>query len=127
MYRQFDGYPSGHGIDLSSYLKDRMLVNGLRIDDDRSVANGMGCLAASIIAHFKDEPGGIYLYPPAARNAWEEYIYTVYTVGGDDMNMCGEIMLKVQEVTGYKRRRLKTLYHGKAENVFKQIKEKQNV
>ena len=29
MYRQFDGYMSGHGAELAEFLHDRKLVNGL--------------------------------------------------------------------------------------------------
>ena len=53
MYRQMDGYPSGHGADLAEFLAPIKMVNGLGSDAE-SVANGTGCLAAQIVAHFKD-------------------------------------------------------------------------
>ena len=32
MYRQYDGYPSGHGLDLAAFLNNFRVVNGLSID-----------------------------------------------------------------------------------------------
>ena len=61
MYRQYDGYPSGHGCDLAEFLKPFTIVNGMGLNETRKIANGMDCLAAQMIAHFKDGPGGIYL------------------------------------------------------------------
>ena len=60
MYRQFDGYPDSHGQELADFLKEGKLVNGLGGDDGR-VFNGMGCLAAQVVAHFKTGPGGFYI------------------------------------------------------------------
>ena len=37
----------------------------------------MGCLAAQVVAHFKDGAGGIYLYPPKERNLGQEYEYHI--------------------------------------------------
>lgn len=79
MYRQFDGYPSGHGQELRDFLKGIKMVNGIGVTDNRRIANGGGCLAALIISHFKgDEVGGFYLHPAGTRNVGEEYIYHVY-------------------------------------------------
>lgn len=99
MYRQFDGYPSGHGKELAEFLKDVVLVNGIsmRKEEKQRIANGMDCLAAQIVARFKlghavdqaelnkhhptatmpIEAGSIYLYPAGTRDCGEEYIYTV--------------------------------------------------
>ena len=55
MYRQFDGYPSGHGIDLSEFLAGGKMVNGLSLNENERVFNGMSCLAAQVIAHFKTD------------------------------------------------------------------------
>lgn len=78
MYRQFDGYPEGHGQELADFLKDTAIVNGMSLTETRTIFNGMDCLAASIIAKFKYGPGGIYLssYKNSARG--EEYIYIVF-------------------------------------------------
>jgi len=72
MYRQFDGYPSGHGKELAEFLKPLKMVNGLRVD-------GAGCLAAQMVAHFKNGPDGIYLYAPEpGADHWQDFEYHVY-------------------------------------------------
>jgi hypothetical protein len=76
MYRQFDGYPDGHGRELADFLKGKKIVNGLSCDTSM-VFNGMGCLSASVVAHFKDRPGDIYLHAAGTRDVWEEYVYIV--------------------------------------------------
>jgi len=79
MYRQFDGYPSGHGSDLADFLHDGKLVNGIPFGDKSKIFNGMSCLAAQMVAHFKDGPGNIYLYPPKLdQDVWQEYEYHLY-------------------------------------------------
>lgn len=80
MYRQYDGYPEGHGAELASFLTSGKLVNGLGMMDDFKVMfNGMGCLAAQMVAHFKQGAGGIYLHAPnLGRDDWQEYEYHVY-------------------------------------------------
>lgn len=87
MYRQFDGYPSGHGQELADILKSKVLVNGFNPSDKRDIANGIGDLAAQCIMYFKGARdariGGIYLYAAGTRNVSEEYIYTVYPKGQD--------------------------------------------
>ena len=73
MYRQMDGYPKGHGVDLAKFLAPIKVVNGLGLNNE-TVANGAGCLAAQIVAHFKDGPGGIYLHRPNKHmDAWQDY------------------------------------------------------
>lgn len=63
MYRQFDGYPSGHGAELAEFLLSGKMVNGLSHKDEK-VFNGVECLAAQMVARFKKGPGGIYLVVP---------------------------------------------------------------
>jgi hypothetical protein len=75
MYRQMDGYPTGHGQDLFDFLKDFSIVNGLSGDPGK-IANGAGCLAAQIVAHFKTAPGGIYLSDMKLEDR-EEYNYFI--------------------------------------------------
>lgn len=78
MYRQYDGYPSGHGQELADFLKAGKVVNGLGVDRPAKVFNGAGCLAAQMVSHFKgDEAGGIYLYPNNTKDAWQNYEYHV--------------------------------------------------
>lgn len=78
LYRQYDGYMEGHGLELAEFLAPFTIVNGLGAKTDK-VANGMGCLAAQMVAHFKDGPGQFYLYPPVLGvDNWQEYEYHVY-------------------------------------------------
>lgn len=80
MYRQMDGYPSGHGKDLKEFLDGFYVVNGYTQEDSKSekAANGMSCLAGQLIAHFKTGIGGFYLEKAGTRDCGESYIYTVY-------------------------------------------------
>jgi hypothetical protein len=76
MYRQFDGYPNGHGVELANFLSGGKLCNGITGKEDKCF-NGMEDLVAQVISHFKNEPGGFYIHPAGTRDIWEEYIYTV--------------------------------------------------
>lgn len=113
MYSQFDGYPAGHGKDLKERFGNYEIVNGLGRDSSQ-VANGMGCLAAQVVAYFKDGPGGIYVYAAGTRDAGAEYIYTLYCAA-----QTGPLRLKVQvgSVTffglpGSKQTSMNTIYDG---------------
>ena len=39
MYRQYDGYPSGHGIELAEFLAKGRLVNGISAVEKELVFN----------------------------------------------------------------------------------------
>lgn len=78
MYRQYDGYPNGMGLELAKFLNSGEMVNGIGVGQT-NVFNGAGCLAAQLVAHFKQGPGGFYLYKPMIKNCGEEYVYEVYT------------------------------------------------
>lgn len=80
MYRQYDGYPTGHGAELAEFLSGfEAITNGLRVGDTRRVANGMGCLAAQLVSNFKgNEAGQFYLYPTSALECGQDYEYHVY-------------------------------------------------
>ncbi len=78
MYRQYDGYPSGHGAELADFLGQFTMVNGLGINETRKVANGMGCLAAQLVANFKVGAGQFYLYPTSAKDCGQDYEYHIY-------------------------------------------------
>ena len=64
MRANYDGYPDGVGLDLARIMAEGQLVHGLGLD--RTLGkyfNGDSCMAASVIALMKKEPGNIYLYP----------------------------------------------------------------
>jgi hypothetical protein len=65
MYRQFDGYPSGHGAELAEFL------------NNCDSYNGMGCLAAQMIHNFKTESYNVYLYPTDITNCGQDYEYHI--------------------------------------------------
>lgn len=77
LYRQYDGHLESHGQQLADFLKPFTICNGIRSDLKPPIANGIGCLAAQAVKHFKDGPGGFYLYPSKTRDVGEEYTYTV--------------------------------------------------
>jgi len=79
LYRQFDGYPSGHGLELAEFLSSiKEITNGYRHDETRRIANGMGCLAAQMVAHFKKGHGEFYLHNVEGNDHWQDYEYHVY-------------------------------------------------
>lgn len=82
MYRQMDGYPSCHGAELAEFLAGGKLVNGLGLGDNAGLFNGMGCLAAQLVAHFNKGAGGIHLLPTRTEDADQDYEYHVHEVDG---------------------------------------------
>ena len=76
VYRQYDGYPSGHGKELSEFLCSGKMVNGFGQSEEKQF-NGIGCLAAQFIAEFKDGVGGLYIHHPDSKDCGEEYVYEV--------------------------------------------------
>ena len=77
LYRQYDGYTSGMGVDLARACNVR-LVNGFGPTDTYSnTANGMGCFAARLVSELKDgQIGNVYLHAPNTDgDYWEEYVY----------------------------------------------------
>jgi hypothetical protein len=84
LYRQFDGYPEGHGQELAEFLNGGRMVNGLSATKTvkEIVFNGMGCLAAQLVGYFKEEPGGFYLYPVTAEDCGQDFEYHVYNIDG---------------------------------------------
>jgi hypothetical protein len=80
MYRQMDGYPTCHGAELAEFLNSfKAITNGISsADRGRKTANGMGCLAAQLIGEFKQEVGGIYIYPIDSNDCWQEYEYHIW-------------------------------------------------
>jgi len=77
MYRQYDGYPEGHGAELAEFLNGGKVVNGISPGEEQTVFNGAGCLAAQMIAHFKNGAGGFYIEPITAKDCGQEYEYEI--------------------------------------------------
>ena len=116
LYRQFDGYPTGHGAELKTFLEGIQIVNGLGLANEKRVANGMDCLAAQLSAHFKKEPGGFYLYPAGTRDCVEEYIYTVYQNNSKLMVRVEAGAVTFFGLPGTKQVNMPTLYDGEIES-----------
>ena len=77
LYRQHDGYLSGHGIELLEFLEPMTIVNGFTMGLTNQ-ANGAGCLAAQVIAHFKVGVGGFYIVPLQEEDDYaHDYTYTI--------------------------------------------------
>ena len=81
MYRQYDGYLSGHGLDLKQAFGKMKVVDGYSPEDKTSIANGLDCLAAQIVAHFKKGVGGVYL--DSSDYMLQEYTYILYVKSGN--------------------------------------------
>ena len=78
LYRQYDGYPTGHGAELAEFLSDFHITNGISPSETRRTANGMGCLAAQVVAFFKESVGGFYIHSVDATECGQDYEYHVY-------------------------------------------------
>jgi hypothetical protein len=77
MYRQYDGYPTGHGAELAEFLSGFEIVNGYG-EVKPKIANGMGCLAGQMISNFKKTVGGFYIYAVTDTECFQDYEYHVY-------------------------------------------------
>ena len=77
LYSQYDGYIAGHGAELAEFLAGKKLVNGFG-KESNDIANGMGCLAASLVAHFKDTVGGFYIHSVTSTDCGQDYEYHIY-------------------------------------------------
>lgn len=82
LYRQYDGYPSGHGAELAEFLSEFKIVNGISGRETTRTANGMGCLAAQLVAHFKESVGGFYIHSVEDTDCGQDYEYHVYEKEG---------------------------------------------
>ena len=103
MYRQMDGYPDGHGLELATLLKNIKIVDGLIVGDSiEKTANGAGCLAAQIVANFKVEAGGFYLDRRDKLEDVKEFgVDYVYIITVENLNMEIEV-LSFKEKTIFK-------------------------
>lgn len=132
VYRQFDGYPEGLGIEHAEFLKQIKLINGIGSGQQVAgkFANGMGCLAAQLIEHMKDhQVGSVYLYPVDTTDAGSEYHYHV-------RQKDGQILLEVASVNHgrmvgdkyvpYSKTKLKVEFKGTPEQVLIAINEAGN-
>ena len=81
LYRQHDGHTDGHGAELLAFLEPMTIVNGITTGL-ANIANGSGCLAAQLVAHFKKKVGDFYIMAPLGEENDNEYTYKIYVSGG---------------------------------------------
>ena len=93
VYKHWNGYPSGHPVDLAEFLRTFKIVNGVPFGDDSKMANGLGCLAAQYVAAFKMGPGDLYIENVDTEHGDIEYI--TYVWGNDGK----EIWMSIFEVS----------------------------
>jgi len=86
-YRQTDSYFDGHGTELQEFLKDVIIVNGYNSGTPKKAANGMKCLAAQLVAHFKNGIGGIYIIN---HDDEQEYNYDIRYVRPGKVSLIGD-------------------------------------
>ena len=81
LYRQHDGYTDGHGAELLAFLEPMTIVNGITTGLT-NIANGSGCLAAQLVAHFKKRVGDFYIMAPLGEENENDFTYKIYVSGG---------------------------------------------
>ena len=84
MYAQCEGKFLGqqYCIQLADFLMSGTLANGLpAVDNVNKLFNGMGCLAAQVVAHFKKCPGAFYLVATDLEKCGQEYEYHIFNLG----------------------------------------------
>ena len=85
IYHHWDGYPEGLGVTLANYLEEKKVVNGIGGKDNEDlIFNGMGCLAASLVAYLKDGPGKVYI-EDRNQHGWIDYYYVIWGDTGKDI------------------------------------------
>ena len=77
-------------------LEDRVVVNGYTMEDkERRNFNGMSCLAAEIVAHFKDGIGGAYIQA-LDEDYVGSYDYTISCIGDGKDSKPQRLKIKMQ-------------------------------
>lgn len=79
IYCQYDGYPTGHPIEVCEWLSTGKVVNGISSRDEGLTFNGGGCLGAQLVWFLKKgKVGNVYINPLSTRgNSFEEYMYDI--------------------------------------------------
>lgn len=79
IYKQMGGYYEDLGEELQEFLNGYTIVNGISVNTPEKAANGMGCLAAQLIKHFKKDIGGIYI---TSSDDQQEFNYDIFIKNG---------------------------------------------
>jgi hypothetical protein len=135
IYQQYDGYLDGVGQLLYNLLRNVRVVNGIPAGDTRDVANGPGCLAARIVAFFKNKSknanragfrangisgpewaGGCYLLAPSKFSAGLEEEWNYYiTVKGEEEVIFLKIRSSGEDIYDGPIYNAKSLFNGNPE------------
>lgn len=115
LYKHWDGYINMFGINLLKYLSNINIFNNTNnfnnVNKNINVANGVGCLFAQIIAHYKITPGDFYITAPVD----DDYMDFKYYIDVDEYNK--EIGIKIKIAN-------KVVYNG---NIYDAINFIENV
>ena len=115
LYRQMDGYPSGHGADLADFIHNMTIVNGFGADANAGThANGAGCFAAQLVKYLKEGIGYIYITNAKDR---QEYDYHLY-LRAEELFKIGKSEIFVTVKSGRK-----TLFDGTRDEYVKWVGE----
>lgn len=100
IYRQFDGYPDGMGLDLRRIIGNAKLCNGFGTGQEvPEWFNGILCFAAYLIGELKGKKiGNVYLMPPGSTDHGEEYVYTIRSKAGKIALSCVDYQGKRQTI-----------------------------
>lgn len=82
IYRQFDGYPDGLGREVADFAGKMKIINGISGEKAGEAANGMGCFAAQLIRHLKDDIGSVYIRDTGPESQGEEFSYNLHNRDG---------------------------------------------
>lgn len=85
IYQHSDGYLSGLGEKLAEFL-EKIKFEGYSFEERvmGKAANGMGCLAAQIVGHLKDDWGHVYIIPSSlveddSQGIHAHYCYDIHS------------------------------------------------
>lgn len=68
IYQQFDGYLTGVGQNLCTWILSKKVVNGYNFEHENGeYVNGFGCMVAQFIHDFKHGIGDLYVYPCTSK------------------------------------------------------------
>lgn len=116
IYKHWDGYALG--ATLAQFLSGIRVVNGLPPGDITGLANGMGHLAAQIVAMLMEHHDDVYIEASGTRDLGEEYIYYVLPPAEDE----GPPLLYMWDV--WEKQLYRLLYpDGERERVTVQVRE----
>ena len=77
-YRQYDGYPTGHGKDLAEWLTSKGLKNGIGSDFIKGTHfNRAGTMAVKLCNHIQDE-SGCEIMPTGEKSDYIDFEYHIY-------------------------------------------------